>query len=574
MKRKNDQSWKPLAHLLSACGIPWIWYLADFIFSLLISMVTVRLPQMTGAIMQGEIFDKGLLADYVGITVFSMLLAFFSTVFGSWISLHTDRVLRKKIWEHFLYLPMTIYQTYKPSSLISRITQDTSGISYGISSCIGVLTNTWTIFLMLKNVYHMSPRMVAAMAVVIPWLILVSVVTGRFAFRASCRTQERFSDFTAVIAERLSNIRGIRIHGEELTELEKGREAARRQYESDLYQDRVNLFSQPFIYTSEAFLKALFLIYGGFLISRGELESGEFITIYMYLEMLPVFAIQYIFAYQTLKETQGASMRAGQLLLEPAEDLQKGDSLETLCQDIRFQDVSFRYGDRPVLSRATFTVPAGTTTAIVGPSGSGKTTVLQLLERFFVPDEGCILLGEKEIGDFRLRDWRSRFRMVSQNSPLLSGSLLSNLVYGSRQSPSEGQIEAAARQACSYGFICQLPKKFQSETGEMGKRFSAGERQRLALTRALAQDPEVLLLDEAVCHLDPVHASEVQDHIRDQRKCRSCVIVTHDMNAARQAGHIVVLDRGTVCGEGDHDTLYETCGTYRRLYDRQQAGNC
>ena len=103
MKRKNDQSWKPLAHLLSACGIPWIWYLADFIFSLLISMVTVRLPQMTGAIMQGEIFDKGLLADYVGITVFSMLLAFFSTVFGSWISLHTDRVLRKKIWEHFLY---------------------------------------------------------------------------------------------------------------------------------------------------------------------------------------------------------------------------------------------------------------------------------------------------------------------------------------------------------------------------------------------------------------------------------------------------------------------------------------
>ena len=133
MKRKNDQSWKPLAHLLSACGIPWIWYLADFIFSLLISMVTVRLPQMTGAIMQGEIFDKGLLADYVGITVFSMLLAFFSTVFGSWISLHTDRVLRKKIWEHFLYLPMTVYQTYKPSSLISRITQDTSGISYGIS---------------------------------------------------------------------------------------------------------------------------------------------------------------------------------------------------------------------------------------------------------------------------------------------------------------------------------------------------------------------------------------------------------------------------------------------------------
>lgn len=140
----------------------------------MISMLTVRLPQITGAIMQGEIFDKGLIADYAGITLFSMLLSFLSTLFGLWIGFHTDQVLRKTLWNHFLYFPMSVYQASRPFSLISRITQDTSGISYGISSCIGV---------------------------VVPWLILVSLVTGRFAFKASCRAQEQFADFTAVITE-------------------------------------------------------------------------------------------------------------------------------------------------------------------------------------------------------------------------------------------------------------------------------------------------------------------------------------------------------------------------------------
>ena len=280
---------------------------------------------------------------------------------------------------------MTIYQTYKPSSPISRITQDTSGISYGISSCIGVLTNTWTIFLMLKNVYHMSPRMVAAMAVVIPWLILVSVVTGRFAFRASCRTQERFSDFTAVIAERLSNIGGIGIHGEELTELEKGREAARRQYEADLYQARVNLFSQPFIYTSEAFLKALFPD-----LRRVSDQPGRTGIRRIYYDLYvsgnaPGLCDPVYFRIPDAEGDPGGQYAGWTASSGTGRGFTEGDSLETLCQDIRFQDVSFRYGDRPVLSRATFTVPAGTTTAIVGPSGSGKTTVLQLLERFFVP---------------------------------------------------------------------------------------------------------------------------------------------------------------------------------------------
>lgn len=571
MKPNKTNYWKPYFHILLHSDIPWLWYLADFIFGLIISAITVKLPQMTGSIMQGEIFDKGLIGTYVGVTCFSLLLSFFSTVMGSWIGLRTDCSLRKTVWNHILYLPMSIYQKYKPSSLISRVTKDTSSISYGISSCIGIVTNTWTIFLMLKNVYEMNHNMVISMIFVVPWLILVSIVTGRFSFKASQRTQEQFSDFTAVISERLANMKGIKLHSEEETEFEKGRAAAKRQYDAELYRAKVNLFSQPFIYTSEAFLKAFFLIFGGFLISRGELESGKFITIYMYLEMLPVFAIQYIFAYQAVKDSQGASVRAGELLLEETESLQTGEALKTISGDIRFQDVSFRYNDKPILSHATFTIPYGKTTAIVGPSGSGKTTILNLLERFYIPNEGYISYCGKDIRSFRLKDWRSKLCCVSQNTPLLSGTLLKNITYGMKQKLRQGQIEYAAKQAHSYEFINCLPQKFQTETGENGGLFSAGERQRIALTRAFIRNPEFLMLDEAICHLDAVNAAEVYHDVQKQMKSRSCVMVTHDMNTASKADHIIVMDYGTVCGEGTHKYLYETCGTYKKLYHLQNA---
>ena len=409
------------------------------------------------------------------------------------------------------------------------------------------------------------------MIFVVPWLILVSIVTGRFSFKASQRTQEQFSDFTALISERLANMKGIKLHNEEETEFEKGHAAAKCQYDAELYRAKVNLFSQPFIYTSEAFLKAFFLIFGGFLIRRGELESGEFITIYMYLEMLPIFAIQYIFAYQAVKDSQGASMRAGELLLEEIESLQTGEALKTISGDIRFQDVSFRYNDKPILSHATFTIPYGKTTAIVGSSGSGKTTILNLLERFHIPNKGYISYCGKDIHSFRLKDWRSKICCVSQNTPLLSGTLLKNITYGMKQKIGQEQVECAAKQAHSYEFINCLPQKFQTETGENGGLFSAGERQRIALTRAFVRNPEFLMLDEATCHLDAVNAAEVYQEVQKQIKSRFCVMITHDMNAASKADHTIVMEHRTVCGEGNHQYLYETCDTYKKLYYLQNV---
>lgn len=133
------------------------------------------------------------------------------------------------------------------------------------------------------------------------------------------------------------------------------------------------------------------------------------------------------------------------------------------------------------------------------------------------------------------------------------------------------QLELTSKNAHAYEFITRLPKKFQSKTGEAGNRFSSGERQRLALTRAFLRNPDFLLLDEATCHLDPACTAAVHQNIQKLMKTHSCVVVTHYMNTASKAEHIVVLEHGRVCGEGSHELLYKTCKTYRRLYELQQG---
>lgn len=585
MRGIKKQNWKSFFNLLGHSRIPWIWYMVNFALSLGISMLTVKLPQMTGEIMQGEIFDRRVIGTYVGVTLCSMAISFFSSVFDSWIRLSTDKKLQNTLLARILRLPLPAYQNMEPSSFITRVTKDTSGVSRGIANVLSLLTNTWTIFLMLKTVYEINVGMVLAMTAIIPWIVAVAALTGRYSFRAGNRMQESLAEFTSVIAERLSNIKGIKIHGEEEREWRMGMAAAKRQYEAEIYRAKVNACSQPFIYSSEAFLKALMLIYGGILISRKELEPGEFITMYLYLEMLPVFTIQYILIFQDMKGIQGAAVRAGEILREPGESVDRGVALERMDGDIVFRDVTFGYHEKMVLCHADFRIPAGKTTVIVGPSGSGKTTVLKLLERFYVPGGGKILLEGKELGEeegangatdaatdissIRLRDWREKLGYVPQNAPLLSGTVWENLTYGWKRKGDAQSVVKAAEDANAYGFISRLPQRFETEAGEKGNRFSAGERQRLAIARALAKDPQCLLLDEATCNLDPYHASKVQESVGKLRGMRTCVIVAHDMKIARHADHIIVLEQGAVCGEGSHEQLYNTCDTYRSLVHMQ-----
>jgi ATP-binding cassette, subfamily B, bacterial MsbA len=233
---------------------------------------------------------------------------------------------------------------------------------------------------------------------------------------------------------------------------------------------------------------------------------------------------------------------------------------------LRFEGVNFHYHeDKPVLRDVTLEVRAGETIAIVGPNGCGKTTLLQLLPRFYDPIAGRITIEGVDIRDVRLRDLRSRFGLVSQETLLFNDTVASNIAYGA-PGASHSEIEAAARKAHAHAFITEkLPEGYQTLVGPSGSRLSGGQRQRIALARAILRNPEILLLDEATSQIDIESEHLIHEVLQEFSRNRTTFMITHRVSMISLADRVVVMDQGRIIDAGKHDELVSRCDLYGRL---------
>ncbi|WP_245809636.1 ABC transporter ATP-binding protein [Cohnella massiliensis] len=235
-----------------------------------------------------------------------------------------------------------------------------------------------------------------------------------------------------------------------------------------------------------------------------------------------------------------------------------------------FEDVSFGYdADKKILTNVRFTVFPGQTVAFVGPSGAGKTTVFSLIERFYLPTDGQIRLGDTDISAISLPQWRCEIGYVSQDSPLMSGTIRENICYGIERPISDRELAEAAELANAAEFVAKLPQGFDTEVGERGVRLSGGQRQRIAIARALLRNPRLLLLDEATSNLDSESEALVQHALQNLKKDRTTLVIAHRLSTVFEADQILVLERGTVTGSGTHEQLLSGHPLYRKLVRQQ-----
>ena len=199
----------------------------------------------------------------------------------------------------------------------------------------------------------------------------------------------------------------------------------------------------------------------------------------------------------------------------------------------------------------SFDLVPGTVTALVGPSGSGKTTVFSLMERFYEPDSGTITIGDTPILDVSLGEWRARIGYVSQDSPLMAGSIRDNIMYGVDRAASEEEIEHAAELAYAHDFIIRLPHGYETEVGERGVKLSGGQRQRIAIARALMRNPGLLMLDEATSSLDSTSEMSVQNALGNLMRGRTTLVIAHRLSTVMDADQILFLDKGLITGQGN-----------------------
>ncbi len=570
-KQKTKQKWGPFLKTVVAPNVPWLWKIGNLVINMSMVNLMIEGMMLSSQIMGGEIFDNALLFRYVGINLLSLAVGVGVAISDSCAEYWMEQKIQRKLWKKMVRIPMRLYDRQSPSSLISRFTSDTTQITYAISYVFSIITTTYATFNLLKQIWGMNSSIAKSLLLVIPYIVLVMVVPGRFKFRVSERVQGTLSNFTTFVAERLASITLVKSSADEDNDLQVGYAAAESCFKADLRAALLDCAVQPFTSSTEGIIQAVVLISGSFLVQGGELEMADLIAMYMFSSSIYRNLSQYIFCFHHLKNAQGATAKITELMSSEPEVLEREKSFTQPDDDIALEDVCFRYDEQEVLKDVTVIIPKGKVTAIVGPSGAGKTTLLSLLERLYQPNGGCLKFGGTPVEKFHLNQWRGATGYIQQNSPLLSGTIRENICYGLDREATDDQMIEAAKKANAYDFIMKLPQGFDTEVGQLGGKLSGGERQRIAIARMIIKDPDYLFLDEATSNLDAENEAAVQAALNQVMKGKTAVVVAHNLRTIVNADNIVVMDQGKVQAVGTHQSLYKTDPLYTKYFDLQFA---
>lgn len=316
----------------------------------------------------------------------------------------------------------------------------------------------------------------------------------------------------------------------------------------------------------------LAVVVGVFLIRKGELTISTWVAFYMYSQSVNVSLLMITDLWPLIKDTQGGVTRIADFMQAESEDY-AGTAINEPVGDIVFENVDFSYSSQPVLRGVNLTIPHNSLTALVGQSGAGKTTILGMLERFFIPDQGRITLDGVDIQSIALQDWRRNFAYITQEKNLFAGTIRENLIYGIEREVSEEEILLALRAASILERVQEMPEGLDTMIGEGGSTISGGESQRIALARIMLKQPPILLLHEATANLDAESECRVLDSLDLLYEGRTSIAVAHRLSTVIHADHIIVLGDGEVLGQGTHEELMAGCPEYARLVETELQSN-
>jgi subfamily B ATP-binding cassette protein MsbA len=364
----------------------------------------------------------------------------------------------------------------------------------------------------------------------------------------------------------------VKASGTEAYEEGRFAEGSNKYARSSLKLTRLALLAPPVTEIIGTVIAVLILWIGAWQVLRSGTMTGATLLAFLTLVLRLLQPLKQLSQMRTTAQSSLASAeRLFEILDSPAEfQRDRGTrDMATFDRHLEFENVTFSYGDAPVLSHIDLSASKGEVVALVGPSGSGKSTLVDLIPRFYEPASGRILLDGIDIRDIKLPVLRSLTGIVSQETVLFHDTVRSNIAYGATNRYTQEQIEAAAKAANAHSFIMELPRGYDTLLGERGTRLSGGQRQRLAIARALLTDPPILILDEATSALDTESERLVQEAVDRLLQGRTVFVIAHRLSTITHADQILVLERGEIVERGTHAELLARRGAYHRLYSLQ-----
>ncbi|MGO1135362.1 multidrug resistance ABC transporter ATP-binding protein/permease BmrA [Bacillus subtilis] len=483
--------------------------------------------------------------------------------------------LRELLWKKLIKLPVSYFDTNATGETVSRVTNDTMVVKELITTHIsGFITGIISVIGSLTILFIMNWKLTLLVLVVVPLAALILVPIGRKMFSISRETQDETARFTGLLNQILPEIRLVKASNAEDVEYGRGKMGISSLFKLGVREAKVQSLVGPLI--SLVLMAALVAVigYGGMQVSSGELTAGALVAFILYLFQIIMPMGQITTFFTQLQKSIGATERMIEILAEEEEDTVTGKQIENAHLPIQLDRVSFGYKpDQLILKEVSAVIEAGKVTAIVGPSGGGKTTLFKLLERFYSPTAGSIRLGDEPIDTYSLESWREHIGYVSQESPLMSGTIRENICYGLERDVTDAEIEKAAEMAYALNFIKELPNQFDTEVGERGIMLSGGQRQRIAIARALLRNPSILMLDEATSSLDSQSEKSVQQALEVLMEGRTTIVIAHRLSTVVDADQLLFVEKGEITGRGTHHELMASHGLYRDFAEQQLKMN-
>jgi subfamily B ATP-binding cassette protein MsbA len=498
---------------------------------------------------------------------FTLLLYFLSDS----LEQKTISDIRVEMFSRLTELSFKFHSVTESGKLLSKITNDTEKIEFALKR--GVIDLGRNLFLLLVYAglaLWASWRLLLISLVLIPFILFVVQLIGKRIRGRYTHLRKQRAFLNALASEMLYGIRIIKLFGMERYEIEKFRK------ESDIYRRsyvKSNLLKGLLPVSAEflgAILAGIILVFGGFFIFKGFITPDKFLIFLGCAVLLQQPARQINLSYGDLQHGL-ASMESALEIIEATETIEDSGNLifDSFKSSIKFEGISFSYDSKSyALNNIDLTIKKGETLAIVGPSGSGKTTLVQLIPRFFDLREGKVEIDGKDIREYTLRSLRSQIGMVPQDVILFNDSVRNNIKYG-KINASEEDLHGVLIKSHLENFVKRLPAGLDTIIGEKGGRISGGEKQRIAIARALLKDSPILILDEATSSLDSESEKLLQDAMSELLYGRTAVIIAHRLSTVINADRIVVLSNGKIIEEGTHEALLRKKGLYKKLYDIQ-----
>ena len=555
---------KRYLNIFKGVQIPWMMLAVLLILNIVESYVFLEQATLTADIIDTS--QNAIKADqfvrFIVVLIINAVLSISIIYIKGWNDQKLNHGVRNKLWNKLMHLPSRYYDLESGDSLVSRITTDSEHSNTYFNVAISLITAVYAGAVTVKQMYKYNPKLTLYMLIAMPLLLVISALVGKLGFVANKKAQVSFADSLAYLVERTRNLRLIKASRMEYTEQQEGKKRFDRQFRVSLLSSLLSSLTAALIPIFGGIGIVVSFVVGGKLVREGVITVGRLVGFYTLSGLLSTRLLTLLQLYTSLKEANGRLDKVAELLEMPDEN-REGIEFDVADADLVAEEVCFSYGDRPILDGVNFRIPKGQITAIVGPNGAGKSTMFKLLERMYDPDNGTLRFGEDDIKKFDLTSWRGSFAIVSQDKPLLSGTVRENILYGVRRKVEEEELIHVAKLANIYDFVMATPGGFDAPVGMGGSNFSGGQRQCIAVARAMMRNPDYLLLDEATSNLDAKSEQLVSQALTNLMKGRTTVMIAHNYSATRDATHIIVMKDGKVEAEGSPEEIRASNEYYR-----------